>query len=281
MIFNIKKHGESSLPTSLPTSLSCLLVLLCASVPGAAVADFPSEIRQGEQAVKEAEEEWVGLRPAGGEKHKKRRGRAPEDDGAASHSSLEAADPLVRLHQFLQMKTFKAAFSQVVYDTKQNVIVNSLGTVVLSRPGRFRWEYTAPNRQSIVSDGLNLIVYDPELRQASVQPVVEALGDAPITLLMGRYPVFDRFEVERGGRRDGLEWVSLTPKSQDLEFTRIELGLDAEKVVRMEMLDHFEQTTVINFLRPQLSPEVAADAFRLHLPQSVDVVGQYALPRAR
>ncbi len=192
--------------------------------------------------------------------------------------ALGGEDPLIRLHQFLQMKTFKAAFSQVVYDAKQNVIVDSLGTVVLSRPGRFRWEYTAPNRQSIVSDGLNLIIYDPDLRQASVQPVFEALGDAPITLLMKHRPVFERFEVKREDHRDGLDWITMTPKVQDIEFTRISLGLDEEKVARMEMLDHFEQTTVIRFLRPELSPEIPVDAFRLYLPQTVDVVGEYLLP---
>ncbi len=187
-------------------------------------------------------------------------------------------DPLARLHRFLQMKTFKAAFSQVVYDAKQSVIVDSLGTVVLSRPGRFRWEYAEPNRQSIVSDGLNLIIYDPDLKQASVQPVAAALGDAPITLLMRSRPVFDRFEVKREGRRAGLDWIALTPKVQDLEFTSIRLGLDDEKVVRMQLLDHFEQTTEIHFLRPELSPELAADAFQLHLPETVDVIGEYVLP---
>ena len=187
-------------------------------------------------------------------------------------------DPLQRLHKFLQVEAFKAAFSQVVYDAKRDVIVRSLGTVLLLRPGRFRWEYTAPNNQTIVSDGLNLVIYDPELDQASVQPVFEALGDAPITLLMRERPVFERFEVTRKQRRDGLDWISLVPKVKDVEFTEINLGLDKEKVVRMELLDHFEQTTIINFLRFELNPEIADDAFRLHLPDTVDVVGEYLLP---
>ena len=187
-------------------------------------------------------------------------------------------DPLVRLHQFLQMKTFKAAFSQTVYDARQSAIVDSLGTVALSRPGRFRWEYTKPNRQVIVSDGLNLIVYDPDLRQASVQPVLDALGDAPITLLMNQKPVFDRFNVERAGTGDGLEWISLTPKVQDLEFTKIRLGLDGETVVRIEMLDYFEQTTIIKLLRPESNPAIADSTFRVQLPKGVDVVGKYVLP---
>lgn len=192
--------------------------------------------------------------------------------------AVDDDDPLQRLHRFLQVKAFKASFSQVVYDAKRSVIVDSAGAVLLSRPGRFRWEYTEPNRQTIVSDGINLVVYDPDLEQASVQPVIEALGDAPITLLMGQRPVFERFDVSRGERRDGLDWVSLAPKVRDIEFTEVRLGLDEEKVVRMELLDQFEQTTVIRFLHFDSAPEITDDTFRLRLPDHVDVVGEYLLP---
>lgn len=187
-------------------------------------------------------------------------------------------DPTLRLHQFLQIKAFKAAFSQVVYDARRNVIGKSAGTVLLSRPGRFRWEYTEPGNQTIVSDGTNLVVYDPDLDQASVQPVYEALGDAPITLLMGYRPVFERFEVSRGERRAGLDWVSLAPQVKDIEFTEIKLGLDREKVVRMELFDHFEQKTAISFLDFDLDPRITDDAFRLSFPAGVDVIGDYLPP---
>lgn len=187
---------------------------------------------------------------------------------------------LQRLDQFLQVQAFRAAFSQVIYDAKRDVVGNSTGTVLLVRPGRFRWEYAEPANQTIVSDGTNLIVYDPDLGQASVQPVFEALGDAPITLLLGYRPVFDRFEVNLRERRAGLDWIALTPKVKDIEFTEINLGLDGERVVRMELFDHFEQTTVINFSRFDLNPDVAADAFRLSLPDTVDVIGEYLPPAA-
>ena len=196
----------------------------------------------------------------------------------ASFSEVSSGSPSLRLNRFLQMKSFKASFSQVVYDAKHSVIDDSLGTIVISRPGRFRWEYTEPNRQSIVSDGLNLIIYDPDLNQASVQPVVKALGDAPITMLMSYRPLSDRFDIENGNHKEGLDWIYLSPKVQDIEFTRIGLGLDDEKVARIEMLDHFEQTTVIKFLHADLTPDIASDEFHVYLPKTVDVIGEYLLP---
>ena len=188
------------------------------------------------------------------------------------------ADPLDRLQNFFQVKTFQASFTQKVYDAKHSVIVDSVGTFILSRPGRFRWEYISPDQQIITSDGINLVIYDPDLSQASVQPVAEALGDAPIGMLMEKQSIDNRFTVKRGDTVNGIDWILLTPKIQDIEFTRIELGFDEEKLTMIRMLDHFEQTTVITFLQSKLNPEVPADAFRLYLPETVDVIGKYLLP---
>ena len=196
---------------------------------------------------------------------------------AIAATTLDDVDPLVRLKRFLQAGAFEASFSQTVYDAKHSVIEDSTGTLLLLRPGRFRFEYIDP-RQVIVSDGVNLVIYDPDLNQASVQPVAEALGDAPIAMLMGEKAITERFNVERGAATDEIDWVLLTPRVQDIEFTRIELGLDKEKLVKIKMLDHFEQTTIITFLRSRLNPEIPADAFRLYLPPVVDIIGEYLLP---
>ncbi len=189
----------------------------------------------------------------------------------------DRVDPLVRLQRFLQAQAFEGSFSQIVYDTKHSVIGDTSGIFTLLRPGRFRFEYLEP-RQIIVSDGINLVIYDPDLSQASVQPVAEALGDAPIAMLMGEKAISDRFHLKRGGTIEDLDWILLTPKVQDMEFTRIELGLDSEKLVKIKMLDYFEQTTIITFLRSRLNPEIPADAFRLYLPPTVDIIGEYLLP---
>ena len=196
---------------------------------------------------------------------------------AIAGANLDNVDPLVRLQRFLQAKAFATSFSQQVYDAKHSTIGDSSGTFTLLRPGRFRCEYFDP-RQIIVSDGLNLVIYDPGLNQASVQPVAEALGNAPIAMLMGEKAITDRFHVKRGGTVDDIDWILLTPKVQDIEFTRIELGLDKEKLVKMTMLDHFDQTTIITFLHSQLDPVVPADTFRLYLPPTVDIIGEYLLP---
>ena len=44
------------------------------------------------------------------------------------------------------------------------------GTVVIKRPGRMRWVYTAPERKEFVSDGTKIYAYFPADKQVIVSP---------------------------------------------------------------------------------------------------------------
>lgn len=185
--------------------------------------------------------------------------------------------PVTRLYQFLQAETYEASFTQRVYDEKSVLIDDSKGRFSVSRPGRFRWEYISPSRQMLVSDGVNLINYDPELEQATVQPLTVSMGYAPIMLLLEKNPSLNDFEITAQRREDGLEWISLEPKVKDMEFTRIEIGMTQETVVKMLMQDHFEQNTVIEFLNGKFDHQLTEDTFKVYLPRGTDVVGDYLL----
>ena len=192
-----------------------------------------------------------------------------------------AENTLTRLNKFLQTETFAAAFTQKVYDEKQSLVGDSVGTVTIQRPGKFRWEYLKPSRQLIVSDGVNLLNYDPELEQAIIQPLIVSLGYAPIMLLSGDNVSPDKFEIDIAGHHQNLDWIVLIPKVQDTEFTRIELGFNRETLVKIKMHDHFQQVTLIHFLRAQFGVDIKKDTFRVYLPTGTDIIGDYIMPPAR
>ncbi len=197
---------------------------------------------------------------------------------ASSAEVLAAENILTRLNGFLQTETFKATFTQQVYDERKSLIGDSIGTVIIQRPRKFRWEYLQPSRQLIISDGTNLINYDPELEQAVIQPLIVSLGYTPIMLLSGEALSQDNFEINMEGHHDGLDWISLVPKVKDTEFTRIELGLDQTTLMRMRMYDHFQQLTLIRFLRSQFDVDIETGAFRVYLPPGTDMIGEYTIP---
>lgn len=183
----------------------------------------------------------------------------------------EARDRLDRF--FAEVETLKADFSQTVSDENGQVIQESAGTVLLLRPGRFRWNYEKPFKQLIVADGQFLWTYDAELAQATVKPLAEALGASPIMLLAEPRPLTEDFVVVGEREERGLQWVDLTPKVHDTDFDRIRIGLDARGIREMHLSDHFGQQTVIVFDDLELNGQIPASRFRFTVPAGVDVIG--------
>ena len=75
---------------------------------------------------------------------------------------------------FTQVNTMQAQFTQEVYDEDGKLRQKSQGNVFLSRPGKFSWEYRAPEAHRIVADGKNVWVHDVELDQVTVKPMSQA-----------------------------------------------------------------------------------------------------------
>jgi outer membrane lipoprotein carrier protein len=68
-----------------------------------------------------------------------------------------AGDPLARVEDYLgSLKTLSAEFVQVVRNRDGQIVDRATGTLSLSRPDRFRWDYREPYVQTIVADGRKL-----------------------------------------------------------------------------------------------------------------------------
>ena len=72
----------------------------------------------------------------------------------------------------------------------------------------------------MVADGKNLWFYDRDLEQVSVKPAAAALTATPASLLSGDGNIRELFTVRADGKRDGLDWVLVTPKTQRRGFSR-------------------------------------------------------------
>jgi len=134
----------------------------------------------------------------------------------------------------------RANFVQTVQGSAFAQPEKSSGTLVILRPGKFRWDYRSPYEQQIIADGKRLWIYDADLEQVVVKPMDEALGDTPALLLSGDATATQRFVVhELPEPRDDLLWVQLLPRQKDTGFEELRLGFDAHHLRRMELVDGF------------------------------------------
>ncbi len=179
-----------------------------------------------------------------------------------------------RLNRALtSLDNFSADFKQTLIDDNKKVIQQSMGTVAIQRPGKFRWVYQKPYEQQIIADGKELWVYDVDLDQATVKPIDVGLSTAPIMVLMKKQKVESEFEVSELGKRKLLYWIELKPKDKDMEFNRIYIGLEGDTVKAMDLRDSFGQSTRIVF--DNLRTHVIFDpkTFKFDPPPGVDVFG--------
>ena len=193
-------------------------------------------------------------------------GADPTADAAAARR-LEAA--------LGSVEGLRAEFRQTVTDVRGRVTESADGTVSLARPGRFRWDYRAPE-QLIVSDGVTIWFYDIALEQVTIRPAEQTVTGTPAQLLSGRADLAAEFEIADGGEEAGLHWIVLRPRRDGSDFQELRVALAGDELRRMTLLDRLGQTTRLEFERVERNPPFDRNEFRFTPPAGVDVIGREA-----
>ena len=183
------------------------------------------------------------------------------------------AGAVAALRDFLaQTKTARGEFTQQVTRGNAPAAPPSSGTFVFERPGKFRWTYVKPYEQVLVADGERLYLYDKDLNQVTVKKITAALPASPASILFGG-DTFERdFAVADAGRRDGLEWLTATPRIKDSQFERIEIGFRDGLPAAMVIADSFGQVSRLAFELSERNAKVDPQAFRFPTPAGADVL---------
>ncbi|MEW5972936.1 MAG: outer membrane lipoprotein chaperone LolA [Pseudomonadota bacterium] len=186
---------------------------------------------------------------------------------AHAGAGLESLDAFLK-----EMKTLQGQFVQIQYNADRRETQRASGTLELARPGRFRWVYSEPYHQELVADGSSLWVYDQDLDQATEKPLRQALGQAPIMLLMENRPLEEEFTLTELGRDQGMDWVELKPRGEAADFREVKFAFRERMLARMQLTDAFGQIILIEFSSMRLNPQLADERFRFSPPAGVDVV---------
>jgi outer membrane lipoprotein carrier protein len=187
-------------------------------------------------------------------------------------------------HYLDGMTSLRTAFAQTVTDARGTEIEAGAGTLVVQRPGKFRWDYQpraatgaaggVERGQLLVADGSNLWFYDRELAQVSVKPETAALTATPVMLLSGSAAqLHESFEISAAGSHDGLDWVSVKPRSAEADFSHAELGFARDRLARMVVKDRLGQTVQLDFSRSERNARVEPSELQFKAPAGADVIG--------
>ena len=189
--------------------------------------------------------------------------------GSAQAGARDDLDAFTR-----DLKGLRGDFTQRVYDLRGKVKETSSGSVALSAPRLFRWEYEKPYPQLIVADGEFVWIYEPDLQQATKRPQDAEEQKSPLAAVINPDALDRQFTVTEAGTDSGLEWLQLTPKTgEDDGFRSARLGFGKAGLARMTVVDALGQRTEIVFSDWKRNPSFATGTFRFVPRKDVDVVG--------
>lgn len=188
--------------------------------------------------------------------------------------NVNAGEGRVLLDKFLtETQTMSANFKQTLKSSDGKLLQESAGTFYLRRPGKFRWNYTEPYPQEIVSDGERVWIYDVDLQQVTVQKQGTGRDNTPMALLQNRQRLEDAFDIQERGVEAGMHRIELRNKQLDTDFDRVLIGLDDQGLRFLQLHDQFDQTTYIFFTDLASNPELDPGLFQFTPPEGVDVFG--------
>jgi len=182
-------------------------------------------------------------------------------------------DAMTRLNDFFtKVTTMQADFVQEIRDDKGKLSQKSNGKVSLHRPGRFRWQYTHPDKHLIVADGGSVWIYDEDLDQVTVKSMKKTLASAPVGLLLNKQPVNKQFQVQAMKSNGRLDWFHLIPHKKDSDFVSMDVGIDNTGIQEMVLQDKFGQETSIHMSGVRIDPKIDDQQFKFTPPAGADII---------
>jgi outer membrane lipoprotein carrier protein len=148
------------------------------------------------------------------------------------------------------------------------------GTVSFRKPGRMRWEFETPEKQTIVSDGETLYSFDPDLNQVVETPLKQALKSSSATsFLLGMGNINHDFKASfaKPPAPNGLVHLILDAKTGGY---KIEVGLDPKtyNLMTLTLTDQLGDVTKIDFSDIRDNVALPDSLFEFKVPAGADIV---------
>lgn len=192
----------------------------------------------------------------------------PEEIAAGLQQQYEAAKSISA--DFNQQTTLQLGSSR----TRKGA-----GSVVIQKPGKMRWDYTAPDPQVIICDGKTITIYLEKANQMIVGDAEDYLqSDVTYTFFTGTgdiirdfnvtAPADEPFETERSYR------IVLTPKQPHPHVATLTVTVDKKTSLLKELLiaDHFGSLTTMTFSNMQFNIPYPDDYFSFTPPPGTEII---------
>jgi len=171
-----------------------------------------------------------------------------------------------------QMNSLTGKFKQKVVDQNGAILQEVSGQFFFKKPNLFKWDYLEPSKSQLISDGELLYLYDPDLKQVVISQLKKFGGVSPAMLLVTS-DIESLFEVSVTQDEKGDNWFKAVPNEPEkANFKEVFINFFRNELRGMKIIDNFDNTTEIEFLRVSQNVNINEAIFLFNTPEDIDVI---------
>lgn len=150
------------------------------------------------------------------------------------------------------------------------------GELTLRKPGRMRWDYTAPSGKLFISDGKDVYLYTPEAHRVE-KTKLKASDDmrAPLAFLLGKLDFakdFRDFEV----KPEGAQYlITAKAKNDSFPYEKVQMLVTPDYQIQ-RMIINLQGQSLLTFDLDgeKLNPAVDDALFKFQMPAGATLVAE-------
>jgi outer membrane lipoprotein carrier protein len=198
---------------------------------------------------------------------------------AADSTAPELAAAVQRKYD--SIKDFSADFVHMYEGGVLRKTITERGRLLVKKPGKMRWDYSAPETKQFVSDGVKMYSYIPEDKQVIVSPFPkDDQAGASILFLAGKGNLIRDFTPSLvdppKGSPANSDALKVVPKVAQTDYEWLVLVVDKQTLGLRTLVTVDEQggQSSISFVNLKENVNPADKEFAFNIPRGVDVINE-------
>jgi len=195
--------------------------------------------------------------------------------GLASSSIAQTQQtPLQELVAILaETSTMQAEVEQLILSQDGREIQALQAELIMQKPDQLYWRVTEPYEELMLSDGVTLWYYEPDLEQVSIRDFPSDVENNPILLLNDDLQaIADAYEVSLGYVDEEVRQYLLLPLRPDSSYERFSLTFSGQNLLQMQFESSVGQLTSFSFTEIVNNLEVDPALFQFEVPEDIAVI---------
>ena len=185
--------------------------------------------------------------------------------------AITASDELMQLLN--NLKTMQANFEQTSINSKgKSTGEKIIGSMSLERPGKFRWATIEPNKQLIIVNKDQSLLYDADLEQVIKRKMDYKKPGNPAMLLSSPTTTLKAsFKIIKLKEPKSKKLFQLYPKNNENGYKWIKICFVKGVLQNIQIADNLEQINTINFINIVINQPISQKLFVFVPPKNTEI----------